>query len=138
MKHEVSIDWKSDMAFETELDGHKLIIDAPEEAGGHDSGPRPKKFMLLALAGCTGMDVSSMLKKMRVTYSDLKISVEAELTEENPKHYISMKVIYQFTGKNLPLEKLKKAVSMSEEKYCGVSAVYKKVMPVTTEIRIVE
>lgn len=138
MKHEVSIDWTSDMAFETELDGHKIVIDAPEEVGGNDTGPRPKKFMLLALAGCTGMDIVSMLKKMRVAYTDLKISVEAEMTEDHPKHYTSMKIIYQFSGKDLPLDKLEKAVNMSEEKYCGVAAVYKKAMPVTTEIRIVE
>ena len=138
MKHEVNLDWTDGMAFEANMDGHKIIVDAPEEVGGKDTGPRPKKFMLLALAGCTGMDVVSMLKKMRVSYDALNIRVEADVTEEHPKHYTSMKVIYEFKGKNLPLEKLEKAVTMSEEKYCGVSAVYKKAMPVSTEIKIIE
>lgn len=138
MKHEVNLGWSGDMAFEADMDGHKVVIDAPEEVGGHDSGPRPKKFMLLALAGCTGMDVVSMLKKMRVEYDALNIKVEADVTEDHPKHYTSMKIIYEFKGKDLPMAKLEKAVDMSEEKYCGVSAVYKKAMDVSTEIRILD
>lgn len=138
MKHEVNLGWTGDMAFKADMDGHKIVVDAPEEVGGHDTGPRPKKFMLLALAGCTGMDVVGMLKKMRVNYDSLNIKVEADVTEEHPKHYTSMKVIYEFSGKDLPLAKLEKAVNMSEEKYCGVSAVYKKAMNVTTEIRILD
>ena len=112
--------------------------DAAPEVGGGNKGPRPKPLMLVALAGCTGMDVVSMLKKMRVELDGLRIWVEAEQTEEHPKHYSSMKVIYEFKGKDLPMDKLEKAVNMSEERYCGVSAVYKKAMPVSTEIRVVE
>jgi putative redox protein len=133
----IHIDWQGDMAFETELDGHKFTIDASPEAGGNNLGPRPKALMLIALAGCTGMDVVSILKKMRVDFENLRIWVEADITEEHPKHYTAMKVIYEFKGKDLPMDKLEKAVSLSEERYCGVSAVYKKTMPVTTEIRVV-
>ncbi len=133
----IHIDWQGDMAFEAELDGHKLIIDASPEVGGNDNGPRPKPLMLVALAGCTGMDVVSILKKMRVELDGLRVWVEAELTEEHPKHYSEMKIIYEFKGKDLPMDKLEKAVSLSEERYCGVSAVYRKVMPVSTEIRVV-
>lgn len=137
-KTSVHIDWQGGMAFETELDGHKLTIDALPEVGGSDSGPRPKPLMLVALAGCTGMDVVSILKKMRVEYDGLRIWVEAEQTEEHPKHYSAMKIIFEFKGKNLPMDKIEKAVNLSEERYCGVSVVYKKAMPVTTEIRVVE
>ncbi|HOP02867.1 MAG TPA: OsmC family protein [Tenuifilaceae bacterium] len=137
-KKTIHIEWQGDMKFETELDGHKLIIDAAPEVGGTDKGPRPKPLMLVALAGCTGMDVVSILKKMRVELEGLKVWVEAEQTDEHPKHYSSMKVIYEFKGKNLPMDKLEKAVSLSEERYCGVSAVYKKAIPVTNEIRVVE
>ena len=126
------------MSFETELDGHKLYIDASPEVGGNNKGPRPKAFMLLALAGCTGMDVVSMLKKMRVEFEALRIYVVAEETENHPKHYSSMKIVYEFKGKDLPMKKLERAVSLSEEEYCGVSAVYKKAIPVSTEIRVVE
>lgn len=133
----IFIDWQGEMAFEADVNGHKVMLDAAPEAGGTDKGPRPKPLMLVALAGCTGMDVVSILKKMRVEPDGLRVWVEAEQTEEHPKHYTSMKIIYEFRGANLPLDKLEKAISLSEEKYCGVNAVYKKVMPVTTEIRIV-
>lgn len=134
----VHIDWKGGMSFETELDGHKLTLDASEDVGGENRGPRPKPFMLVALAGCTGMDVVSILRKMRVEYEGLRIFVEAEQTEDQPKQYSCMKVIYEFKGKNLPMDKLEKAVSLSEDRYCGVSAVYKKAIPLSTEIRVIE
>ncbi len=138
MKTEVNLSWAGDMTFETELNGHKITIDASPEVGGHDKGPRPKPFVLLALAGCTGMDVVLILKKMRVKYDSLNIKVEGDLTEEDPKTFEAMKVIYEFTGTNLPMDKIEKAVSLSEEKYCGVSAMYKKAIPLSTEIKILE
>jgi putative redox protein len=138
MKHIVDMSWTDKVAFETDMDGHKLIIDATQESGGSDLGPRPKKLMLTALAGCTGVDVIMILKKMKVEPEAFNVIVEAEVTDEHPKHYSKMKVIYQFKGKNLPMEKLEKAVKLSEEKYCGVTAVYKKAMEMETEIRIVE
>ncbi|PLX03032.1 MAG: osmotically inducible protein C [Marinilabiliales bacterium] len=138
MKHSVDLDWTGGMSFETELNGHKLVIDADETVGGNDKGPRPKPLMLLSLAGCTGMDVVSILKKMRVEFDDLKVSVDGELSEDQPKRYVSMHVVYTVKGKNLPLDKIKKAVKLSEESYCGVSAVYKKAMQITSEIRLEE
>jgi putative redox protein len=137
-KQEVKVNWLENMAFEAEINGHKIILDAAEPVGGEDRGPRPKPLMLTALAGCTGMDVVSILKKMRVEVDDFSVSVEGDLTEEHPKQFSKMNVIYSFKGKDLPLEKLKKAVSLSEEKYCGVSALYKKVIEVTSEIKIIE
>lgn len=136
MKTSVNLKWTGKMSFETELFGHKLVVDAGEDHGGEDKGPRPKPLMLTALAGCTGMDVVSILKKMRVEVEDLEIIVEADMTEEHPKYYKSMHVIYQFKGTDLPMEKLQKAVSMSEDTYCGVSALYKMAIPVSTEIKV--
>lgn len=138
MKHIVDMSWTDKLAFETDMDGHKVIIDASEDVGGSDLGPRPKKLMLTALAGCTGIDVVMILKKMKVDFDDLNVIVEGELTEEHPKYYNKMKIIYQFKGKNLPLAKLEKAVKLSEEKYCGVSAVYKQAAEIETEIRVVD
>lgn len=136
MKTSLSIDWIEGMAFESEVNGHKIVIDAVEAVGGKDRGPRPKPLMLLSLAGCTGMDVVSILKKMRVDLDDFSVEVVANQTEEHPKHYNEMKVIYKFWGKDLPMEKLKKAVNLSEERYCGVSAVYKKYVKMETEIQV--
>ncbi|RKD92289.1 OsmC family protein [Mangrovibacterium diazotrophicum] len=138
MKHVLDLAWKENMAFETDMDGHKLVIDAAEESGGGDTGPRPKKLMLAALAGCTGMDVIMILKKMKVEPEAFNVIVEGDVAEDHPKKYTKMKVIYQFKGQNLPMDKLEKAVNLSEEKYCGVSAVYKAALDLTTEIRIVE
>jgi putative redox protein len=87
--------------------------------------------MLASLGGCTAMDVISILKKMRVTdmLDDFNVNVSGELTEEHPKHFIAMHVDYIFTpkdGAELPMAKLEKAVSLSEDRYCGVSEVYRK------------
>ena len=136
MKHIVDMSWTDNVAFETELDGHKLIVDAPEEAGGNNLGPRPKKLMLTALAGCTGVDVIMILKKMKIIPEAFNVIVEGDLSEEHPKKYIKMKIIYQFKGKDLPIEKLEKAVKLSETKYCGVSAVYRNSMEIDSEIRV--
>ena len=134
MKQDISISWKKGMAFEAEVNGHKLMLDAAEQHGGKDLGPRPKALMLVALAGCTGMDVVSILTKMRVELDNFDVKVEGEQSEEQPVHFISMHIIYEFWGKDLPVDKLEKAISLSHERYCGVSAVYRKAMPVTHEI----
>lgn len=138
MKHEVNVTWEEQMAFDVNVDDHHLKIDAAEKSGGNNSGPTPKPLMLASLAGCTGMDVISILRKMRHEPDYFNVKVEADTTEEHPKHYYQMKVIYEFKGKNLDRAKLEKAVSLSEERYCGVSAVYRKAMELKSEIRILE
>ncbi len=137
-KQEVRVKYLDKMAFKAEVNGHEIILDAAEQVGGENRGPRPKPLMLTALAGCTGMDVVSILRKMRVEFEDFDVIVEGNLTEEHPKQFYQMNVIYEFKGKDLPMDKLKKAVSLSEERYCGVSATYKKAFDITSEIRIVE
>lgn len=136
MEHNTLLSWKGNMEFETELNGHKLTIDAAPEVGGENKGPRPKMLMLTALAGCTGMDVVSILRKMKIEPEVFNVKVDATLTEEHPKYYEKMKVIYEFKGDNLPYEKLEKAVVLSQDKYCGVSALYKKAIELDYEIRI--
>ena len=138
MKHKVDMSWTDQVAFQADMDGHKVVIDATEESGGNNLGPRPKQLMLTALAGCTGIDVIMILKKMKVEPEAFNVIVEADVTEEHPKHYTKMKIIYQFKGKDLPLDKLEKAVKLSEEKYCGVTAVYQKAMEMESEIRVVD
>lgn len=136
MKHESLLKWTGEMAFETELDGHKLTLDAAKEAGGQNTGMRPKKLMLTALAGCTGMDVISILKKMKIVPQEFNVRVEGNVTDEHPKQYDSMHIIYEFKGADLSEDKLIKAIELSQEKYCGVSALYKKAISVSYEIRI--
>ncbi|MEN9443658.1 MAG: hypothetical protein RIS47_548 [Bacteroidota bacterium] len=136
MTQSINLSWQEGMAFEGDINGHKILVDADPAVGGQNKGARPKPFMLLALAGCTGMDVVSILKKMRVEFDDLNIRVDGTLTEEHPKYYHTLHVVYQFWGTDLPLEKLEKAVNLSVEQYCGVMAVYKKTMEITTAIEI--
>jgi putative redox protein len=130
--------WLGGMAFGTDLDGHQIIIDAAPEFGGADRGPRPKPLMLVALAGCTGIDVVSILQKMRIAVEGFKIIVKGYLTDEHPKEFVKIHLIYEFKGKGLPQEKLRRAVELSQERYCGVSATYKKALELTWEIKIKE
>jgi putative redox protein len=137
-QQEIKIDWLENMAFRGEVNGHEIILDATPEGGGQDRGPRPKPLAMVALAGCTAMDVISILKKMRVEPESFSVKVTGQLTDEHPKHYTGMHVVYEFRGKDLPQDKLEKAVSLSEERYCGVSASYKKAMQITSEIVILQ
>jgi len=136
MKDSIDVNWTGDLSFETEVNGHRIVMDAKTEAGGKDQGPRPKPLMMVALAGCTGMDVASLLKKMRIEVESFTVRVEGELTETHPKQFISMHIIYAFKGKDLPMDKLKRAVELSQETYCGVSATYKKAMKLSYEIKV--
>jgi len=136
MKESINLKWLDKMVFETEVDGHKIKVDAKEEVGGTGQGPRPKPLMMVALAGCTAMDVISILNKMRLDVEKFNVSIEGELTEEHPKHFAAMHIIYEFKGKDLPMDKLERAVQLSQENYCGVTASYKKAMKLTHEIRI--
>ena len=134
----IDIAWNEKMRFSTNVNGHDMILDADESVGGEDKGPRPKPLMLVALGGCTGMDVISILRKMRVDVDDFHVKIEGELTGEHPRYYHKIHVVYEFRGKGLPMDKLEKAISLSEERYCGVSAVYRQAAEMTSEIRIIE
>jgi putative redox protein len=136
MKKSILVSWKNNMKFESDIDGHKVVIDALPEVGGNDEGPRPKTLMMLALAGCTGMDVVSILKKMQVEILSFDIKIEGELNEEHPKKFTSMKIIYEVKGNNLTKEKIEKAVNLSRDKYCSVNANYKDAMKLDHEIII--
>lgn len=130
--------WKEGMAFETEINGHKFVMDADDSVGGKDEGPRPKPLLLASLAGCTGMDVISILKKMQQPFTYFNVDIEAEATEEHPKHYHTIKVIYEFKASdNLDEKKVKKAVELSQDRYCGVSALLKKAITVDYEIKYI-
>ena len=134
----VSVNWSGEMAFEVELNGFKLTIDADEKVGGQNKGPRPKPLTLASLGGCTGMDVISILKKMRVKPDYFNIEVSGELTEEHPKYYHKIHIKYIFKGKDLDQVKIDKAVNLSQDRYCGVSELLRKGAELTHEIEIIE
>jgi putative redox protein len=127
MTNHITTKWLGEMAFESNNpSGHTVRIDAGEESGGSGAGLRPKALMLSGLAGCSGLDVASLIKKMKLEVDDFKIETIANLTDEHPKYYDSVVVEYHFTGANLNEDKLKKAVDLSVEKYCGVMEMFRK------------
>lgn len=134
MEHLVKASWKGEMQFEADAPGGIVKLDAAEDVGGKGKGNRAKPLMLTALAGCTGMDIASLVQKMRLDIQGIFIDVAGELTEEHPKYYHKTHIIYRFTGKNLDHEKLEKAVNLSFDKYCGVIAMFKHFSTVTKEI----
>ena len=127
MTNHITTTWLGDMKFEsTNPSGHKLLIEAGEENGGKGEGYRPKALMLSALAGCSGLDVASLIKKMKLEVDDFKIEIEANLTQEHPKYYNKVAMHFHFTGNSLNEKKLQKAVDLSIEKYCGVMEMFRK------------
>ena len=138
MKETIKATWLNDLSFEAEVDGHKIYLDTAAEHGGKNLGPRPKPLMMVALAGCTGMDVAAILRKMRVEIESMSIEVEGDVTEDHPKRFEGLKVIYRVKGKNVPLASVEKAVKLSKERYCGVSANYAEAFPIDHEIILEE
>lgn len=135
-QHEIEAQWMGKMQFNALVNGHTIIMDAPERAGGEDNGPIPKPFVLTALAGCTGMDVIALLRQAGLPVDDFAIRVTGELSKNNPMQYIAIHVQYNFKGAESTKDAVLTAVIDSQEKYCGVSSMLKKAIPVTWEINL--
>ena len=127
----------SGMSFDTIIDEHNITVDADANFGGQGKGPRPKPLVLQALTGCTGMDVVSLLNKMRVDYSDFTVTVEGEWTDEHPKYYQKIHLIYSIKTKPEFHAKVEKAIDLSQERYCGVSYMLKQSSELTHEIKYI-
>jgi len=131
--HNVKTNWVNNMAFDSQIDKHTLRIDAPEPLG-EDTGASPKKLLLSSLAGCTGIDVVSLLNKMKVSFDNFEMDVEADLTDEHPKVYSEIRLVYRFYGEDLNKAKIEKAIALSKDKYCGVSAMLQKNCPIVYSV----
>lgn len=114
------------MKFHSTNPAGELIMDASPEDGGAGEGLRPKALMLSALAGCSGLDVASLIKKMKLEVEDFVIDIEADQTNEHPKIYKNVKVDYHFYGNNLEEKKLQRAVDLSVTTYCGVMEMFRQ------------
>lgn len=125
MINKIEVNWKGQMLFESVAPEGTVMIDAEKEVGGQGKGLRPKAMMLTALAGCTAMDVTSLLKKMRAEVEGFTVEVEGNLAEEHPKYYNKVTVTYKFFGKDFQKDKIEKAVNLSSERYCGVFFMFK-------------
>lgn len=137
MSYEVKTSWKGKMAFDSQIDEHTVRTDSTSPLGD-SSGPSPKKLLLASLAGCTGIDVISLLEKMRVPITNLEIDTEADLTEEHPKVFSEIRIIYRVFGKDLKKKKIEKAINLSKDKYCDVSAMLAANSPIKYVIEYVE
>lgn len=136
MQMQANVVWKDGMAFEAHLDGFNLTIDAHEMFGGRKLGPMPKGLTLVSLAGCTAMDVISILQKMRVKVDSFEVATDGVIADEHPKKFLEVVIKYIFKGTELPLEKIKNAVSLSLESYCGVYATLQPTVRMSHQIMI--
>ncbi|MFW6250710.1 MAG: OsmC family protein [Alkalispirochaetaceae bacterium] len=136
MSHKTKAVWRGDMSFDIELQGFSIRVDADESVGGKNQGPTPKPLMLASLAGCTGMDVVAILGKMQMPYDRFELDISGETTEEHPKVYREIHIDYKFWGSELDEPKIQKAVKLSQEKYCGVSATLSEVGEVRYTIHL--
>ncbi len=138
----VKISRKKEMAFDAEIEDIPFTIplDAPMSHGGLGNGLRPKSLMLIALGGCTAMDVAALIRKMRVNIEDFNVEVAASLDQGKPQVFNNFCVHYNFFTDNIPeietKHKLLKIVEMSQERFCGVSKMYRNIAPVQYCIKL--
>jgi len=139
MTNKITTSWKGNMLFESDNPtGQTVLMEAGSDFGGEGKGLSPKAMMLSSLAACSGLDVISLLKKMRAEITDYKMEVTGELTEEHPKYYHTVHVDYHFYGSDLKEDKITKAVTLSIDRYCGVMEMFRKFSKVTTKIHFHE
>lgn len=122
----VNMSWKGNLAFEAETESwHRILLDAKQGVGGENKGPRPMEVLLVSLAGCTGMDVASILAKKRVNLKNMTIKINAEQAPQHPKYFTRIDVEFTFEGSDIKEEDVKQAIELSKDKYCSVSVMLK-------------
>lgn len=137
VKNLVTTKWTQKSQFETDNpSGYKFTMFDKSQDNGDVVGFAPKALMLSSLAGCSGLDVVSLLEKMRAEVAEFYIEVSGELTDEHPKYYHKVKVDYHFSDVNLQEDKIQKAVNLSVTKYCGVMEMFRRFATVETEIHL--
>jgi len=135
MSHLVETQWIGGMQFNAAVNGHTIIMDAPERSGGSDVGPIPKPLMLTALTGCTGMDVAALMRKAGKTMDDFSMRATGEVSVRHPIEYVSVHLVYEFRGPAEHRDAALDAVTRSQEQLCGVSSMLKKIIPVTWDVQ---
>jgi putative redox protein len=126
------------MHFVGEIDNFRIDLDAEESVGGVGAGPQPPRLLLVALAGCTAMDVISILRKKRQQVSGLSVEVQGSRAEQHPKVYTHFNVLYRVRGKNVDPQAVERAIYLSKTRYCPVIGMLGKVAKVTTRYEIEE
>ena len=117
---------------------HWITMDASEELGGFNAASRPMELLLIGLGGCTGMDVLSIMKKMRVPFNDFEIKLDAERAPDHPKVFTKIKIKFIIYGKDIDKKSVERAIELSEAKYCSASAMLKHAAQIETSYEIKE
>ena len=115
-----------------------VMMDGPEDFGGSNGATRPKELILLALGGCTSADVIAILNKKRAKLDDFYINISAESTDIHPKVYTKINLEYVFTGEDLKEKEIERAIELSQDTYCGVTAMLQKSIEITHSYKIVD
>lgn len=126
--------WQNGFNFETQIRQHRFSQDAKVDQGGTDLGPSPKELLLAAIIGCTGMDVVSLMNKMRSPFTSCVVATSAQTTETHPKIFPRVDVIFKVEGPEVKPDVVIKAVKMSLTKYCGVSAMVNATSPIHYQV----
>ena len=128
---EVTLNWKNKMAFQGTADsGFQQAMDSDESVGGENSAARPMEFIALGLAGCTAMDVISILQKKKQAVSDFQVKVYVERADEHPKVFTNAVIEYLVSGENISEEAVLRAIQLSADKYCPAQAMLSKAFPI--------
>jgi putative redox protein len=129
---QATLDWQDNLAFTDNADsGHKVAIDGPPDLGGENSGARPMELLLMAVGGCSAMDVIHILKKARQEVTGCRIEVEGQRAETDPKVFTDIHVQFIVTGHDLNEKQVARAVDLSAEKYCSASIMLSKAVNMT-------
>ncbi len=135
---EANVEYVSNMRFVGAANSaHSVVMDT-SAAGGEGTASRPMELLLVALGGCTGMDVVSILRKMRVKYDSFRLEIKGELNAEHPKTYKEVEIVYRFSGRSLPQDRIEHAVELSQEKYCPISATLRPTAKIRYRVEISE
>jgi putative redox protein len=127
------------MRFDVETgSGHHIILDAAEHNGGQNSGPQPMEMLLVALAGCSGMDILTILRKKRQDITGYELRIHGTRAEEHPKVYLDITLEHIFSGHNIRPEAVERAIELTEERYCGASAMLGKTATIGHTFSIIE
>lgn len=139
MAMHASVEWDHGMTFTgTAGSGFHVPLGTVPEVGGEDDGFRPIELMLVSLAGCTAMDVMSILRKKRQDVTSFRVNVHAERTREHPRVFTAITIEYVLRGRGLDAAAVQRAIDLSETKYCPAQAMLGKVVPITLTHRIEE
>jgi len=127
------------MRFDVETgSGHHILLDAAEHNGGQNTGPQPMEILLVGLAGCAGMDIIAILRKKRQDITVYEIRIHGERTEEYPRVFVEITIEHIFTGHAVQPAAVERAIQLTEERYCGASAILGKTAQLTHTFRIIE